>query len=204
MILIMSYSLLTLGQDTQTEIELKEASKVADKFFQGLTLLDLPEGKEMLSGLTFEQGAEYPVISANSTLYENLFKTDIDGVSGYKRLTMIKGTSKAGTSMELRYVLICYKDLTNNQWKIFEFRKSVDTQSEVSACISDIENPRDTDPRTLYVKLRNLAYWQIMDGKISSAFDNLNKALTEAEKSGDKTFVVKNLPILKQIIPNKN
>jgi hypothetical protein len=68
MMLVMSYSILTHGQGSQTDIEQKEASKVADKFFQGLSLLDLPEGKEMLNGLTFEQGAEYPVISSNSNI----------------------------------------------------------------------------------------------------------------------------------------
>jgi len=41
MMLVMSYSILTHGQGSQTDIEQKEASKVADKFFSGTLTIRL-------------------------------------------------------------------------------------------------------------------------------------------------------------------
>jgi len=154
-----------LGQGINNENELKEAGKIADKFFQALTLLDQPEGKEMLNGITFDGNSEYPVLSSSNILYENLFDTDVSGVKGYKRLAMIKATSRADTPIELRYILISYKDLTDNRWKIFAFREALDISEEVRAAKSHIEPPSSIDPRKLQSKYRNLAYWEIMDGK---------------------------------------
>jgi hypothetical protein len=181
--------------------DIEDARQVADKFFQALTLLDQPEGKQMISSLIFKEDSDYPVISSFNVLFENLFDTDLTNVKGFKRIAMIQATSKAGTPIELRYVLISYKDLVDGQWKIFAFRKALDTSAEVSAAKSDIETPRSTDPRKLQYKYRSLAYWEIMDGKISSSLKNISKAKEEAEKDLDKEFTPNNLDILNKIIP---
>jgi len=87
------------------------ASKVADRYLNSIKLIDLPEGKKMLSETEWEKPAynNYPVFTEASTLFEGMFSTDIAGIQGYKRLIELKAVSKAGTPLMERYILILLK-----------------------------------------------------------------------------------------------
>ncbi len=192
-----SLNIFSQGKDEQ--LALKEAVKSADSFLLALKLLDIAEGKEMLKGKTFKDDGTYPVITSYDVLFEKLFDTDVDSIKGFKRLVIVKGLSKSGTVIEIKYLLISYKDIEDNQWRIFSFRKSVDTNNEVNSAQSDIDNPgTGYQPRIQY-RYRRLAYWQIMNGQINAALTNLKVAVKEANDSNDSEFKADNLLILKRI-----
>lgn len=184
------------------EYKLEDAKKTTTDFLQALKILDLPEGKELLSELVFESTKSFPVVSSSNTILEKLFDTDIDGIKGYKALLEIQSLSKANTPLTLRYLLISYLDKKENKWKVFSFRESIDTEREVMYSKQSLTD--NNDSRKMQYRLRNLAYWQIMNGELNGAKESYLNAYKEATENEDTEFEIPSYLILDSIIDIKN
>jgi hypothetical protein len=167
------------------------ASRVADKFLNGIKHFDLPEGKALLRETQWVVGAaDYgenfytkPVFTEVTTLYEGLFPTDIPEVQGYKRLCQMKATSKAGTPLEIRYLMVEYRDKNSQAWKVFTASTGgLDVDSEVSFAKSRLTQAQQTSAQENY---GTYAFWLIHQGKIKAASDVLRIALESNPKPED-------------------
>ena len=158
------FSLLISTICFSQEYNLEDAQKTTADFLQALKILDLPEGKEMLSEVVFKSSKSFPVVSSSNILFEKLFDTDIDGIKGYKGLFEIQSLSKANTPLTLRYLLISYLDKKENKWKVFEFRETIDIENEILYAKQALTS--ETDSRKPQYEYRNLGYWQILNGEL--------------------------------------
>lgn len=151
------------------------ASKVADRYLNSIKLIDLPEGKKMLSETEWEKPAynNYPVFTEVSTLFEGMFSTDIAGIQGYKRLIELKAVSKAGTPLLERYILISYKDKGSQKWKVFGFTTGTDVEYWVQATAKRLGDTRFLSDQLNY---RLYGYHLLLAGKINQAKEAFQKA----------------------------
>ncbi|OAD91471.1 hypothetical protein A7A78_02960 [Aequorivita soesokkakensis] len=200
-ITIFLFFLITTFSFSQ-EYKLEDAQKTTTDLLQALKILDLPEGKEMLVDLVFESSKSFPIVSSSNLLFEKLFDTDIEEIKGYKALLEIQSLSKANTPLTLRYLLISYLDKKENKWKVFSFRENIDTEREVLYSKKGLTD--DNDSRKMQYRLRNLAYWQIMNGELLDAKDNYLKAFKEATAAEDKDFDISTYLTLDKIIDIRN
>lgn len=165
---------------------IEEAKDVNKAFLDNLKIIEIPETKEKVAELTFSLVKSYPVVSDYNILYESLFDTDIDSLSGYKSLVEINTLSKAGLALKKRYMNISYYDNSSKSWKILAFRESLDIQNEVDLATIDLS--KKSDYLKLHFKLIGLSYWLILNGDISKSITYLNKASKEAKKDSDDNF----------------
>ena len=177
------------------EYNLEDAQKTRKEFLQVLKILDSPERKELLTDLVFPSSNVYPMVSSSNLLSEQVFDTDIDEVKGYKALLEIQSVNKPDP---LQYILISYLDKKENKWKVFNFRKNIDTEEEVQSSKSSLTD--ENDPRKMQLRLRNLAYWQIMNGELLGAMNNYSKAYEEATADKDVEFEIPTYLVLDAII----
>lgn len=104
--------------------ELADARNATDTFLKGIMIADLPEGQDMLRDIQWITGEadvgfyERPTFTADTTIFEKLFDTDIPGVQGYKRLLEMTAVSEARTPLLVRYLMIAYKDRRTKKWKV--------------------------------------------------------------------------------------
>lgn len=148
------------------------AVKTADTFLKGIKLINLAEGKRMIAETAWLSDESYPVYTEISTLFEGMFQTNVPNIIGYKRLMEVKAVSKTGTPLLKQYLLISYKDKTTNQWKIFAFRESADTEYEAQAFCRDVDTPTIIRGRIftpVKFKYRQCGYWSTLAGKLTQA-----------------------------------
>ncbi|WP_271765930.1 hypothetical protein [Aquimarina algiphila] len=200
-ITLLLISILITSNLLSQEYTIENAKKTTAEFLKALKILDLPEGKELVSGLVFESNNSFPVISSSEILFEKLFDTDIDGIKGYKGLLEIKSISKANTPLILRYILISYLDKKDSKWKVFAFRETIDIENEILSCKQSLNS--DNDSRPMQYRLRNLAYWEILNGELSSATKNFRNAYSEAESNNDTNFKIPTSLVLNSITGSK-
>jgi hypothetical protein len=153
----------------------RSASKVADRYLNGIKLIDLPEGKKMLYETEWEKPTynNYPVFTEASTLFEGMFSTDIAGIQGYKRLIELKAVSKAGTPLMERYILISYKDQKSHNWKVFGFSTATDVEYWVQATAKRLGDTRILSDQLNY---RLYGYHLLLAGRINQAEEAFQKA----------------------------
>lgn len=195
------FSLLISTISFSQEYNLKDAQKTTADFLQALKILDLPEGKEMLSEVVFKSSKSFPVVSSSNILFEKLFDTDIDGIKGYKGLLEIQSLSKANTPLTLRYLLISYLDKKDNKWKVFEFRETIDIENEILYAKQALTS--ETDSRKPQYRYRNLGYWQILNGELLGSAQSYLTAYKEAKSNDDEDFTISTYLILDKIIDIK-
>lgn len=192
------FSLLISILSFSQEYNLEDAQKNTADFLQALKILDLPEGKEMLSKVVFKSSKSFPVVSSSNILFEKLFDTDIDGIKGYKGLLEIQSLSRANTPLTLRYLLISYLDKKDNKWKVFEFRKTIDIENEIFYAKKALTS--ETDSRKPQYRYRNLGYWQILKGELLDSAQSYLTAYKEAKSNEDEDFTISTYLILDNII----
>src|SRR5579863_4226111 len=112
------------GQTAQSD-QLQAHDSVM-KFLQGIRLAALPEGKRFLSETQWilgqaDRGRNYyfrPEYTEVTSLYAALFDTDVLAVKGYKELFDMKAVTKAGTTRNMKYLVISFKDADSGKWRI--------------------------------------------------------------------------------------
>jgi hypothetical protein len=163
--------------------DLAAAKEATETFLRGVKLADLPEGKEMLSGVQWitgeaDNGKNFytrPTFTEATTLFEKLFDTDTPGVKCYKRLLEMKAVSEAGTPVLLRYLMIAFKDQRTKQWKILGTvtDDGVDLDRQIAYFRQHLQDTQSTSAQENYL---SYGHWLFMAGRISEA----NQALTTA------------------------
>jgi len=175
------------------------ASKVADRYLNSIKLIDLPEGKKMLSETEWEKPAynNYPVFTEASTLFEGMFSTDIAGIQGYKRLIELKAVSKAGTPLMERYILILYKDKKYQIWKVFGFSTGTDVEYWVQATAKRLGDTRFLSDQLNY---RLYGYHLLLAGKINQAKEAFQKAAQLNKQNPDPRSQQSDFDVFLEII----
>ena len=161
------------GQTTQSDQ--KRAHDSVMKFLQGIRLAALPEGKRLLSETQWilgqaDRGRNYysrPEYTEVASLYAGLFDTDNVAVKGYKELFDMKAVTKAGTTRNVKYLAISFKDADSGKWRILSTLDNVDDESGL-----------DIDYAVEYFKSR------LTDTQFTSAKDNYATYGTSLLRSG--------------------
>lgn len=183
------------------------AVKSADIFLKGIKLIDLPEGKKMISEAVWHSKQTYPVYTESSTLFEGMFETGYPKIKGYKRLMEVKVVSKGATPLLKQYLLISYKDLTTSKWKIWYFNESVDVEYEAQAACKDVDTLTNDDRRInrkLQKKYLRCGHWSTTAGKFIQAKSAYMKASELNQQETDdrvpQNIFDKDLIVLKKIL----
>lgn len=203
MLKLFAFSFILLFSLAFSSFAQKDAKEASEIFLNGVKIIDLPEGKEIVSKMLFKDSKSFPVISSYETLYESYFDTDLDSLKGYKKVISAKASNKYGNQIEKRFILIMYEDLQDSVWKVFEFRESIDAEKEVSTLQKSITNhkPDELFFQELKIKYRGLSYWLLMVGKVNEAKIAAEKSIEEAQKTGDNNFSSSTIDVLDRIIP---
>ncbi len=136
------------------------AAKNADAYLAALKIADIPEGAQALREAAWHLD-ELPVLQEYSKLYEGLFDTDVENVRAYKRLVQAKIQSRARTILEVKYILISYKELKTGKWRVYEFRELRSSVEEaVEYFRKKLGDTKDKDQ----FNYRHYAYWLMMAG----------------------------------------
>src|SRR5690606_8574361 len=167
---------------------------LVEEFLKTLKIIDIPEGRLKLKNLSFDNSKEFPSIVNFEILYNDYFKTDIENIDGYKSLVTI-----SNGNLESKYILITYKVIKLNTWKVFEFRETVDVEFEAESISKDSYLNNSEPPRKQY-KYRNFAYWLIMKGEINKAKNIIEESIKIAKEDNDNKFEPKLESVLNQII----
>lgn len=178
------------------------ASRTADKYLNAIKIIELPEGKKMLSETEWEKPAfnEYPVFTEVSTLFEGMFSTDVAGIQGYKRLIQMKAVSKAGTPLLKRYLLICYKEKKSERWKVIGFNTSTE---DIEYWIKDSANELgDTRFGPDQHNYRRYGYELLRAGRINQAKEAFQKACDLNRGNPDPRFHQSDFDVFLEIIRN--
>ena len=175
------------------------ASKVADKYLSAIKIIDLPEGKKMLSDTEWEKPAynNYPVFTESSKLFEGMFPTDIIGIQGYKRLIQLRAVSEAGTPLLERYILISYKDKKSQKWKVIGFTIGTDIEYWVRYAANSLGDTRILPDQYNY---RLYGYNLLLAGRINKAKDAFQKASQLNKQNPDPRSQQIDFDIFLQII----
>ena len=128
---------------------------------------EVPDARQTVRELSWVE-IHPPELIGETTIYEGMFDTDIQGIKGYKRLIEAKVRSQASTELTARYVLVAYRDRTSGTWKVFDIRdlKGASSAHEVEETAKGLEDTRYTKKQVNY---RRYAYWLAFDGKVGMA-----------------------------------
>lgn len=159
----------------------ESATQIADKFLGGVKIIELPEGKKLVSEtmwpIRMRVKPTSPVFNQYATVFEGTFDTDVSGIQGFKRLVDIEGRSEAGTTLTTRFMLILYQNRTDQRWSVITFAKSQDTDEAVDYFRKTASQETENKAYNQYI----LALSLIDAGKLSEARETFNKALSLAE-----------------------
>lgn len=182
------------------------AVKSADFFLKGIKLIDLPEGKKMISNSVWYSNETYPVYTESSTVFEDMFQTDHPDVTGYKKFMEIKVVSKGGTPLLKKYLLISYKDQSTNQWKVYDFMESHDAEYEAQQYCKNVETLSDIERKIgwpLKFKYLGCGQWSASAGKLiqaKNAFIKASELNEHTEKRMYRDDPLKNIEVIKKIL----
>ena len=158
---------------------------VADRFLGGLKIVELPEGKKIVSQtmwpIRFRIGFSTPVFNRYTAVFDGPFSTDVPGVEGYRRVVDIEGRNESGAALTTRFALVLYQDRLDGRWRVISFAKSQDTDEAVAYFRKRLDQDKENPGYNHYI----LALTLVDAGKLLEAKDAFNKslALSETEDS---------------------
>jgi hypothetical protein len=154
-----------------------DARASADKFISAMKIAsEVPEARQTVRQLSWVDIHAMELIG-ETTIYEGMFDTDIQGIKGYKRLIEARLRSQGSTEASARYVLLAYKDRTSGIWKVFEIRdlKGSSSNNEVEAAAKGLDDTSYGGKKQR--NYRRYAYWLAFDGKVGMAKQAYDKAI---------------------------
>jgi hypothetical protein len=172
------------------------------RFLQGVPIKALSEGKQLLAETQWivgpaDLGQNYyarPDYTEVSSLYAALFDTDIPSVKGYKELFDMKAVTKAGTTRNVKYLVICFKDAASGKWKVFSTLDNIDDESaldieqEITFCRDHLKDTRVTSARENYA---TYGEWLLRSGRLKEA-----QAALESAKAASTAKGIDNAPFI--------
>lgn len=194
--LIVAFSVLsvTICRGQTGRLDEVQAHDAVKRFLQGIKLAALPEGKQMLVDTQWILGAaDYgqnfysrPDYTEVNSLYAGLFDTDVPGIKGYKELFDMKAVNKAGTTKNLKFLVIAFKDVDSEKWKVLT---ALDNDGDESAL--DLERNAayfknrlaDTENTSAMENYQTYGQWLLVAGRINEAKTTLAFAKTASPVS---------------------
>jgi hypothetical protein len=186
------------------------AHEVVMRFLQGIKIASLPEGKQLLAQTHWivgeaDRGENFysrPQYTDVTSLFAGFFDTDAAGIKGYKELFDMKALTNAGSTRNLQFLVIAYKDASAGNWKILESlnnsdESSMDFDKQVAFWKSYLTKTENSSARANYT---NYGHWLLLDGRLSDARAALQFASTASiQRSGagqrDDVDLVRDLQI---------
>ena len=164
-----------------SKVEKESAAQVADRFLGGAKMIEMPEGKKLVSEtewpIRMKVNFSFPVFSRYSTVFEGLFDTDVGGIQGYKRLVDIEGRREGGAALTERFTLILYQGRADKLWRVIAFAKSQDADKAVDYFRRRANQETEDSGYNRYI----LGLSLIDAGKLGEARETFKKALSLAE-----------------------
>lgn len=154
-----------------------DAKATADKFMGAAKIAsEVPDARQIVRQLSWVE-IHPPELIGETTIYEGMFDTDIQGIKGYKRLIEAKVRSQASTELTVRYVLVAYKDRTSGMWKVFDIRdlKGSNSTQIVEETAKGLEDTSYGGKKQ--ANYRRYAYWLAFDGKVGMAKQAYDRAV---------------------------
>ena len=190
--LLMPASSFSQSQKPAAPVDDREASAhdAVMRFLQGVKIAELPEGKTLLADTQWIVGdADYgkhfysrPDHKDATSIFAGLFETDVPGVKGYKELFDMTAITKAATTKELKFLVIAFKDLTTQQWKIMgsvdnsDDESAIDVASQIDFFKAHLDDTKYSSARDNYA---SYGHWLLLGGRLLEA----RAALTSASSA---------------------
>jgi hypothetical protein len=179
--------------------EQASAHEVVKHFLQGIKIAALPEGKQLLADSRWiladaDRGKNFysrPNYTEVNSIFASLFDTDIPNVKGYKELFDMKGQTHAGTTANVKFLVIAFKDVAAGKWRVLGSfddlgdESAIDVDHQVGFFKDHLTDTTYESPRENY---STYGHWLLLDGRIAEA----RTALTTAKSAPDNT----NNPVL--------
>jgi hypothetical protein len=170
--------------------DLAAAREATDNFLNGIKLIALPEGREILAETQWitgeaDNGQNFyvrPQFTEATTLLEKLFDTDVLGVRGYKRFVDMKAVSKAGTPLQMRYFMIAFKDRHTGKWKVLGSgtEEAADVEHEIEYAAQHLHDTYTSSEQERYL---DYGQWLLLAGHTQAAREALTSAVHAATVS---------------------
>jgi hypothetical protein len=219
-VLLVALTLTAWAQQTAIPQQTAEsqAHAVVMRFLQGVRMVALPEGKQMLTDTQWivgeaDRGQNYysrPDYAEVTPIYATLFDTDIPTVQGYKELLAMKAVTEAGTTRNLKYLIISFKDTSSGKWKVLSAfdnadagggDSNLDVDHQIAFFKNYLSDPRASSPRDTYA---TYGTWLLLGGHImeSRAALELAKKMAPTSQTNTKIDPIRDIQIdlLLQII----
>jgi hypothetical protein len=164
------------------------AKAVADKFISAAKIgSEVLEARQTIRQLSWVD-IHPPELIGETTIYEGMFDTDVQGIKGYKRLIEAKVRSQSSTELTVRYVLVEYKDRASGIWKVFDIRdlKGSNSSHEVEETAKGLEDTSYGGKKQ--ANYRRYAYWLAFDGKVGMAKQAYDKAIALNDADPDPNW----------------
>lgn len=172
------------AQKTAPARELAEAAEAAERYLKGVKTAELSEGRQILAETQWitgpaDRGQNFysrPRHSQINILLETLFETDLPNIRGYKRLSEMTAVNKLGQTVQVRDLLIAYKDQTD-RWKVLlEYAdvEGTDIQYELESAYKRLNDTKYSSAQKNYA---SYGKWLLVAGKIKSAEGAFRAAL---------------------------
>lgn len=184
-----------------------EAAKAADTFLKGIKLIDIPEGKEMVSSVSWNTifpnlgTSNFPTYTELNTLFEGSLACDTPGVMAYKRVLDIKAVSDAGTPLLKKYLLVAFKDHSDGTWRVFWFEPSIDVAAQAEGYRKYAEGkeqwPGNYGDRA--ADWFSVALWSLLAGKVEDSRRALASARAELPEVKEKKDEVRIAQLIGQL-----
>jgi hypothetical protein len=177
-----------------TPTEQANAHEVVMRFLQGIKIAALPEGKQLLADSqwvlgTADRGKNFysrPNYTEVNSVFASLFDTDVPNVKGYKELFDMKAQTQGGTTANVKYFVIAFKDVAAGKWKVLGSFDDLGDESAIDIG-HQVTYFKDHLTDTRYESLRenyaSYGHWLLLEGRIAEA----RMAFTTAKTSPDTT-----------------
>jgi hypothetical protein len=170
--------------------EQASAHEAVMHFMQGIKIAALPEGKKLLVDTQWivgdaDRGKNFytrPDYTDMSTIFASLFDSDIPSVKGYKEVFDMKAVTQAGTTMNIKFLVIAFKDGTTGKWKVLDStadESSMDIEQQVEYFKQHLADAIFS-ARENYAKY---GHWLLLDGRLAEARSALTTAKTATTRS---------------------
>ena len=172
-----------------TPTEQASAHEAVMHFLQGIKIAALPEGKQLLVDSQWilgdaDRGKNFysrPSYTEANSIFGSLFDTDIPTVKGYKELFDMKVQTQAGTTANVKFLVIAFKDVTTGKWKVFGSlddlgdESGIDIDQQIEFFKGHLADTMYSSPRRNY---STYGHWLLLGGRLAEARTALSTAKT--------------------------
>lgn len=166
------------------------------RFLQGIKIAELPEGRQMLADTQWIIGAadrgenfySRPDYTQVNSIFAALFDTDVPTVKGYKELFDMNAQTQAGTTANVKFLVISFKDATTGKWKVLSSLNNLSSASDIDidrqvAYFKDhLTDTKYDSPRENYSVYGK---WLLLDGRVAEARTAFTTAKTAPDTPND-------------------